>query len=509
LAPETNLKDTLSTNIKFLFGPPGTGKTTTLAKRIIQRMENVASPIIVLTPTNKAADVLTKKIIDQHKSVPDWLIRMGNCTNATILDANVVKSENETIVKPNSRVVIITTIHRFQYQKVLISAKNKATMRLCDCAWSQIIFDEASMIPLPYITCAIHQSQRIRENTEFVVAGDPLQIPPVFDLIGDDLEEDDAEELQRQNIYTMIGLNSFDENVQRQIPIYGEYNLIENLTKQHRSVPVIGTLFSKFQYGDRVSHSRGTKNNKRTAISRQLPEYFKTALGFKPITVIRYPVQAGQTIYNPKKLNKSPLHIYSALLISELVKRFRHEIDKEVMPVWSLGILSPYRAQADIISKMIEGHNKKSERLNITTDTVHGFQGDENNIVFAMFNPSSANAYYSRFLKKEYIINVAISRAEDYLVLFIPDINTKGLDKLDIISTLMQIISELPQEHVAYLTASNLEKELMTQTNFFSDNSLTTAHQNVNVYGIPHKQYVIRHSENAIDVHWENKDFIN
>ena len=507
LLPETNLKETLSANIRFLFGPPGTGKTTTLAKRIIQRIGTVDGPIVVLTPTNKAADVLARKIIDLQKGLaPNWLIRMGNCTNPVLLDAEIVKTEKETVIGSHTKAVIITTIHRFQYQKVLVSASSTDKVRLCDCPWSQVVFDESSMIPLAYITCAIQQRQQKKINTEFVVAGDPLQIPPVFDLIGDDLEEDWQETLQGQNIYTMLGINSFNVEDQRKIPVYGENNFIENLTMQHRSVPSIGTLFSKFQYGGRVRHSRGTADNKRTDIPRKLPEYFSSTLGFRPITVIRYPVQYGQTIFNPKKLNRSPLHIYSALVISELVKRLRYEIEKEQMDAWSLGIVSPYRAQADIIGKMIEGHDRNSERLIITTDTVHGFQGDENNMVFAIFNPSSANAFFSRFLKKEYIINVAISRAEDYLVLFIPDERTFGIDNLSLFQNLLHLIHELPQDQVAYLDAADIEKEIMPSDGYFEENCRTTAHQNVNVYGKPHRPFVIRHSDNAIDVHWENAD---
>ena len=50
----------LCENIEFVFGPPGTGKTTHVARDIILPMMRSAQDlkVLVLTPTNKSADVL-------------------------------------------------------------------------------------------------------------------------------------------------------------------------------------------------------------------------------------------------------------------------------------------------------------------------------------------------------------------------------------------------------------------------------------------------------------------
>jgi replication-associated recombination protein RarA len=70
------LKTNLCERIKFYFGPPGTGKTTRVAEEIIKRMENGAElKILVLTPTNKSADVLSEKILTYSNSQCAWLIR--------------------------------------------------------------------------------------------------------------------------------------------------------------------------------------------------------------------------------------------------------------------------------------------------------------------------------------------------------------------------------------------------------------------------------------------------
>jgi hypothetical protein len=510
-APDFNLKNSLSHNISFIYGPPGTGKTTDVAKRIKSRMESmVPGPVIVLTPTNKAADVLTTKIIelyrDEDKAVPNWLKRFGVCNDPLLLDEGVIVNP-ELVINHQTAAVIITTIHRFPYSAVRKRNSDVESYKLCDAPWSLVVFDEASMIPLPYAAFAIHKRSQSDMATEFLVAGDPLQIPPVFDLSPDDIDKpDNVEELQKENIYTMVGLNSFNVDEQRMVPIYGELGRIHNLPIQHRSIPVIGDLFSKFQYGGELGHSRGTESNKRNGEPRPLPLLFQQ-LGFKPITVIRYKVNSGDTIYNPKRINRSPLHIYTALMVNELIKNFDKALIDEKMDLWSIGVISPYKAQANLMGRMIESSLKSNDRVTVSVDTVHGFQGDQNQLMIAVLNPGNSNVVYSRFLKEPHILNVAISRSEDYLVLFIPDEDSTGIQELRLIhekhpNSLLNIIESLPKDLVSEINASDLERALMNKPYYFEQHTRTTAHQTVNVYGTPQTPYLFRIAGNAIDVHW-------
>lgn len=53
LADDFNMKDNLCKNIEFVFGPPGTGKTTYLARNVLIPMmkDNSRCKVLVLTPT--------------------------------------------------------------------------------------------------------------------------------------------------------------------------------------------------------------------------------------------------------------------------------------------------------------------------------------------------------------------------------------------------------------------------------------------------------------------------
>ena len=129
-----------------------------------------------------------------------------------------------------------------------------------------MIFDESSMIMLPAIVHALYQRKYIdsseKKLTEFIVGGDPLQIPPVFDIDDEDLPEG-TQDVKEENIYSMIGLKAFNVNEQKKIEKFG--NKITNLDKQYRSIESIGTLFSNFLYEGKLSHGE-----RKIWVARQL-----------------------------------------------------------------------------------------------------------------------------------------------------------------------------------------------------------------------------------------------
>ncbi|MBT7092655.1 MAG: AAA family ATPase, partial [Bacteroidetes bacterium] len=56
--------------LSFIYGPPGTGKTTLLASQINELHEqNPLVKILVLVPTNKAGDVIARKVIENNENI--------------------------------------------------------------------------------------------------------------------------------------------------------------------------------------------------------------------------------------------------------------------------------------------------------------------------------------------------------------------------------------------------------------------------------------------------------
>ena len=164
---------------------------------------------------------------------------------------------------------------------------------------------------------------------------------------------------------------------------------------------------------------------------------------------------------------------------------------------WSIGLIAPYKAQAILLNKLITSYGI-SEKLKIYSDTVHGFQGDECDMVFFISNPN--NYYYTGhpkcLLSKEYIYNVAISRAKDYLIILHPYEAIKDNPYINSISASYSKYFESP----LIRKSAEFEKIIFHQKDFIEKSSYITGHDNVNVFGQIEMKYFIKANESAIDI---------
>ena len=187
-----DMRANLTPDIEFVFGPPGTGKTTHLVEKVLMPLMRRTEKfkVLVLTPTNKAADVLTNRIMEKmglDKSFLKWLVRFGTSADERIEKEGVWRDRSFDI-DALDRSVTVSTIARFAYDG--FASENG---KLHEMEWDTIVFDEASMIPLVNIIYALYQ----RKPQKFIVAGDPFQIEPIVSV----------EQWKDENIYTLVGLN--------------------------------------------------------------------------------------------------------------------------------------------------------------------------------------------------------------------------------------------------------------------------------------------------------------
>lgn len=171
-----NMQENLCENIEFVFGPPGTGKTTHLARNVlIPLMQGNKSPkVLVLTPTNKSADVLVRRIIDvmnEDDSYKEWLVRFGG-TGDEVIEQSPVYRDKTFDIRTLKKNVTVSTIARFPYDFFMPQGTR---IFLNGVKWDYIIIDEASMIPLVNIIYPIYK----KTPQKFIIAGDPFQIEPI------------------------------------------------------------------------------------------------------------------------------------------------------------------------------------------------------------------------------------------------------------------------------------------------------------------------------------------
>lgn len=487
-ADSDNLQAQLPKNIEFIFGPPGTGKTTYLVKEKIMPLliePSISSSVseslpkvLVLTPTNKVADVLVRKIMSCFQSetalstdncYQNRLIRFGVTGDSEIEKAGLLKDKS---FEGFTVGVVVTTIARFLYDGF-----NKILLK--DYDWDVIVFDEASMIMLAQMVYVLYQ----QAHCHFIIGGDPFQIQPVVR----------AEAWRTENIYTLVGLTRFQapKTVPHDFPI-------TPLTTQYRSLPPLGALFSQFSYDGILTHHRRLSDKKQLNLNRfELTE----------ITVIQFPVGSQSTLYRSQRLDSGgAYHIYSAIFTVELAWFLSQQLESQ--SAWKIGIVCPYLAQATLVEKMIAAVIKEKnavvsrnkvvddESFQITTGTVHSFQGDEFDMILNLLN---APPLISKniFLNNQNILNVAMSRAKDYLIFILPE-TEEGLTQLKRLKTILNDKQIKP--FVQQFTSADVEKILFNQADYIEENSLITTHQKINVYGKPDQKYQVNCSDKVVDI---------
>ena len=476
LSENFDMKANLTSDIKFIFGPPGTGKTTHLAEKIlIPKMQGTKpTRLLVLTPTNKAADVLTTRIIEKmgtDTSYRNWLVRFGTSADESIEKAGVWRDRSFDISKL-SHSVTVTTIARFAYDGFAVEYGSK---KLIELEWDAIVIDEASMISLGSIIYPLYS----QKPQKFIIAGDPFQIEPIVAV----------EQWKDENIYTLVGLNRPGAFAKPSTEPH-DYP-VTNLETQYRSIPAIGEIFSRFTYDGILKHHRTNETQRWLKLN---------SFDVQPINLIKFPVSKYESIYRAKRLESgTPYQTYSALFTFEFVRWLAEQIQVSREDKFRIGVIAPYRAQANLLSRLIDSWAPKPNAVEIQVGTIHGFQGDECDIIIAVLNPPPAISKSPQmFLNKQNILNVAISRARDYLFIVMPDDETEGVENLHKIAE----IETLAKSGGAFSDYSSriVEEMIWGNQSYLEDNIFSTGHQMVNVYRKPERNYEVRGDESAIDV---------
>ncbi|MGA2790832.1 MAG: AAA domain-containing protein [Candidatus Bathyarchaeia archaeon] len=335
----------------------------------------------VLQPVQlKAADV-----------IGDYFVQYGTEGNKTALTDHL----NEALTSLEANTARISELEKAKssIEKEIIAkakvigttlAKTWLTAEIMTRKFDLVVVDEASMATLPMLYFVAGLS-----SGRILIVGDFKQIPAIVMA-----ETDYAKHWLRRDIFQVVGVTDLEAGT----------DLCEMLRIQYRMNPDISKIVSTRIYG---GHLQDHGSVKRSPNVDRPP-----GAGFSLILL-------DTSNLNPWSMTHDESYSRINLIHAELAVYMAKEAIKNGFT--KIGIITPYRAQARILGKRIEDSNL---RKYVEVATVHRFQGREKEVI--IFDVSDSKPYHpSRLVsvknseenQSERLLNVAVSRAQDKLIL--------------------------------------------------------------------------------------------
>jgi len=375
----------LNQNVTFIWGPPGTGKTKTMGV-IAAILIKMGKKVILTALSNKALDQLFLSTIESS-----IILKNNDFSAARIGSVDNMHTECHIYSRDSFQ------DHRKRVKKLSFSWKEH--VMLCSCVASNftslvspktakpgvadyILADEMSMASIPSIIAASYYA-----NCGIILGGDPMQLPPIY--------PEDSEKPNRwfsTNIFEMAEIKSrHDERA-------------AFLDTQYRMQNSISSLVSELFYDNELK--TGTK-------TIQIPSDYKSNIIFFNCSGKVENFDGGIiTEGDERRYNENHASKIAYLTVKMLVNK---EYDPE-----DIGIVAPYNAQIVKIKEMLEITAKEQkiefgEIDKVQVSTIHSFQGQEKKVIIVNF--CDVNVQPTKLTAKKELINVAISRAKELLLI--------------------------------------------------------------------------------------------
>lgn len=292
-----------------------------------------------------------------------------------------------------------------------------------------VIIDEVSKATPPELLLPLMRARKV------VLVGDHRQLPPMFktnehsyeELIGDIMESDDYTEEEKE----LLSKDNFDRfKSMVTASLFKEYfenapeQIKASLTTQYRMHPDIMKVINRFYDGRLTCGIDGKKIEAVKAHNLTIP-----ALSGKPfITPTRHAIWIDSSILpdgtpfyeSHVGTSSSCNNFLEENLIVELLKKIDKGYDSaNLSQKVTVGVISFYQATVSSIRRKIK--RLKFCNIQVSTNTVDRFQGQEKNIIIVSLVRSkradkSGVVHISKHILAFERINVAFSRAQNLLV---------------------------------------------------------------------------------------------
>jgi hypothetical protein len=412
----------LDHDITFLWGPPGTGKTHTLAY-LIAHAALGGKKVIATAIANVAVDQLAMKtvkalensdcggsaLLDNGRILRFGHARLHEVTREGRLFPNKLEiqrlrkllheaqlklkeiPQNRTMDRAlaQKRVSDLTRDLRKVTKETIESSRVVITTAIQTCiesAFSEtkfdmMVVDEASMMSIPYLAC-----MGLIARERLIIAGDFKQLGPIALA-----QSRAAFDWLHKDAFTLTGIT---ENL--------SHPALARLTTQRRMRPEICELINPLFYGGMLKTELSSVNPAITLPPKPgSPAVFVSLLREDGSEAIK--TQSGSRV-NQK----------SAEIVVKLATCYAETDDIQI------GIITPYRAQVSRIKAFLRDAKLDKTRLErIKIGTVHAFQGAESDVIVWDLVDTDHQPI-GRLYRDEpgnRLTNVAISRARGKLVI--------------------------------------------------------------------------------------------
>ncbi len=412
-------------DVAVVHGPPGTGKTTTLIRAIMQTLQH-EKQVLVCSPSNVAVDLMTEKLALQGVNV----LRLGNPARVSeevmnnTLDVKMMNHPNwkelkeyrkrseeffsiakkykrnfgaserqqrdlmfkeaRALQKEAGMLEDYILWDQFENAQVIACTPVVAAGRLMrDLKFRTVFIDEAAQALEPMAWIPISRAERV------IFAGDHLQLPPT-------VKSKRAEDGGLK--YTLF------ERVVKSQP-----QTTALLRTQYRMHDSIMGFSNRMFYESKLESDVTVKDNLLSFDEND-------ALLNRPFEFIDTAGSGYNEIQNPESLSYSNPE-EAELLISHLQKVLAQYDARPDEPL-RIGIIAPYKNQTEYIRNYIQEHESfKDSRHHFSVRTVDGFQGQERDIMCISMTRSNDSGEIG-FLSDTRRMNVALTRAKRKLLVF-------------------------------------------------------------------------------------------
>lgn len=407
-------------DVAFVHGPPGTGKTTTLVQSIVATVK-VENQVLVCAPSNAAVDLLADKLSEQGLDI----LRIGHPARVTeqslsrTMDAKIAAHSNygelrelrkkmEQIRAAAFKYKRSFGFHERQERKMLLQEakmlKGDADMLefyiindllqnshviCCTLVGSShptlrgkkfktAFIDEAGQALEPACWIPILRSERV------IFAGDHLQLPPTIK----------SNEASRSGLAETLFEKGIRKHPQRTAMLTRQYRMHEDI----------------MQFSSRYFYKNELVADDRVSSTLLRPNQ-------SPVVFIDTAGAGYAEEQDPETLSR--FNTEEATLLIQKVEQLVEEVG---MDVWqkenfTVGIITPYRAQVDLLVKLAEGSPVLTTLHHlISINTVDAFQGQERDVIVIGFVRSNDRGEVG-FLQDIRRTNVAMTRARKKLIM--------------------------------------------------------------------------------------------